>query len=76
MIHHLALHRCLTVLVEEDKNKPLQDRGQICLQQAGGKGGLSRSSDGYSESENTQTSLITTAVDRDLPTTKKTSVHV
>ena len=73
MIHPLALQRCLTVLVEEDKNKPLQDQCQICLQQAAGKGGLSCSSVGYSESENTQTSPVSTALDGDLRTIKKMS---
>ena len=62
--------------MEEDKNKPLQDQCQICLQQATGKGGLSSSAVGYSESENTQTSLLCTAVDSDLGTVETTTVHV
>jgi len=62
--------------VEEDKNKPLQDQRQICLRQAIGEGGLSCSPGGYSEWENTQTSLVSTAVDTDLAVLKKTSVHM
>jgi len=62
--------------VEEDKTKPLYDQRQICLQQAIGEGGLSCSPVGYFEWENTQTSLVSTAVDTDLAALKKTSVHV
>lgn len=71
MIHHLTFQRGLTVLVEEDTNKPLQEQCQTGSPQAIGKGALPCSSLGYSECENTQTSLVSTAPGGDLGMTKK-----